>query len=300
MWIRNNKVGPGRLMFVAGHGAGNASDVYIQDNVLNGHYMGVDFVAPGGDTTAEHRAHRQRQSNAAEGNGRGTMVRFVGYDYIDVRNNTLVAQPGRDMVMAGLQRSCAVTVSGNDLGPNGVGQIKYLDETPYVCGTVPPLVKPTTPNVVRRASTSRSTSAAPAPGMIPCPTTTNCGGYYTGGAATPLRASSSGDRRAEHDAARRSAFRHPDSQWCVPAHAHLRRTRRSTSATRRFHVDIDDRIRLESSFDVNKEAGGKNKLVTHTYNVVVGDGVMDLDFEPGGTGANAPILSMIEIDRAGK
>ena len=90
MWIRNNKVGPGRLMFVAGHGSGNASDVYIQDNVLNGHSMGVDFVAPARDTR-QNIVLTGNVVEPPEGNGRETMVRFVGYDYIDVRNNTLVA-----------------------------------------------------------------------------------------------------------------------------------------------------------------------------------------------------------------
>ncbi len=32
--------------------------------------------------------------------------------------------------------------------------------------------------------------------------------------------------------------------------------------------------------------------------MTIGDGVLDLDLSPGGTGANGPILSFIEIDRA--
>jgi hypothetical protein len=67
---------------------------------------------------------------------------------------------------------------------------------------------------------------------------------------------------------------------------------------RRFHVDYDNRIRLETSFDVNRKAGGVNKVVRRTYQLTVGDGVMDLDLAPGGTGANGPILSFIEIDRS--
>ena len=39
------------------------------------------------------------------------MLRFVGYDYIDVRNNRQRSRPGRDMVMVGFMRSCEVTVS---------------------------------------------------------------------------------------------------------------------------------------------------------------------------------------------
>ena len=30
--IRNNKIGPGRLLFVAGHGVGDISDVFVTNN----------------------------------------------------------------------------------------------------------------------------------------------------------------------------------------------------------------------------------------------------------------------------
>ena len=48
VWIRNNKVGPGRLMFVAGHGAGALNDVHIVNNVLTGKAISIDMVAPDG------------------------------------------------------------------------------------------------------------------------------------------------------------------------------------------------------------------------------------------------------------
>ena len=45
---------------------------------------------------------------------------------------------------------------------------------------------------------------------------------------------------------------------------------------RRFQMDYDDRVRLETSFDVNRKAGGVNKIVRRTYEVTNGDGVLDL------------------------
>jgi hypothetical protein len=295
VFIRNNFAGRGRLLFVAGHGSGDVSDIYIQNNTLHNKNMGIDFVAPNGGRR-QNVVVTGNVSDFEVGNGRGAVLRFVGYDYIDVRNNVQPAQINRDMYMVGYERGCKVTVSGNDLGPYGAGQAKEL-EGPYDCGTTPPLVLPIKPTQFEGDRLTIDVGGNGGNGMIPCPATNNCGGYYTGGAANVLTASAGGtlaERTMLHgnlnfDIPIRSGTYNVTLTWIEPS---------ADISDRRFHVNMDGGVRVAVSVDINREAGGTNKVVRRTYPVVVGDGVMDIDLLPGGTGANAPILSLIDIDRA--
>jgi hypothetical protein len=294
VWIRNNKVGPGRLLFVAGHGAGDVSDVYIQNNVLTGRNMGVSFVSPA-PAMRQNIVVTGNVSDTAVGNGAGDALRFVGYNYIDVRNNRQPMQAGRDMYMVGIMRTCKATVSGNDI-PNGVGQLLYL-QPPIDCSTVPPLTPPIRPTMFEGQNLKIDVGGAGGAGVIPCPTPKECGGFYTGAAATPITAAGGGtlqERTMLHgnlafDIPIRSGSYNVTLTWIEPT---------ADISDRRFHLNMDAEVRRESGFDVNRAAGGKNKVVRRTYSVPVGDGVLDITTMPGGTGANGPILSFIEINRA--
>ena len=130
-----------------------------------------------------------------------------------------------------------------------------------------------------------------APGMIPCPTTTNCGGYYTGEAASVLTATSGGTLAERTMLNGKLKFAIPirtgtyavTLTWIEPT---------AGDGDRSFHLDMDGHVRVELSFDVYRRAGGRNIVVRRTYPVTVGDGVMNIDFLSSGA-----ILSMVEVAR---
>ena len=265
VWIRNNKVGPGRLMFVAGHGAGDVSDVYIQNNVLTGKNMGVDFVAPAGRRERQNIVVTGNVSDTAVGNGRGAVLRFVGYDYIDVRNNRQPMQAGRNMHMVGIMGSCKVTVANNDL-PNGVGQLIDLDDPPD-CSAIPPLTLPIRPTMFEGENLKIDVGGAGGAGIIPCPTTSNCGGFYTGARRDPDHGRRRWHAAGAHDAAWQPAVRHPDPQRHLQRHALVDRADGRHQRPTLPHRHRRPRSASKPSFDVNRVAGGKNKVVRRTYSV---------------------------------
>jgi hypothetical protein len=297
VWIRNNKVGPGRLLFVAGHGGGDVSDIYIQDNVLTGHHMGIDMAAPGG-MRRQNIVVTGNVSDSAIGNGRGAMLRFVGYDYLDIRNNVQRGQKDRDMYLVGTMRSCEVNVVNNDIGAYGAGQHKVLSAG-YDCSKVPPLVRPTAPAVWAGQEMAIDVGGAGSFVMVPCPTTNNCGGFYTGGAATPMVA---GPVTGAGTTMEYRTMLHGDLHFGVP----IRSGTYSVTLyfveptdgknLRRFHLDAE-RVRRESGFEVKKWAGGTNIVLRRRYDVTVGDGVLNIDTRPGGTGDYKALISLIKIER---
>jgi hypothetical protein len=297
VWIRANKVGPGRLMFVAGHGEGWVGDVYIQDNVLTGRSMGIDMVydAP---VRRQNIVVTGNTSDTMSGNGRGTTIRFVGYDHIDVRNNRQPMQPGRNMYLVGIMGTCKVTAANNDLAPGGVGQVKELTDTPYTgCTNTPPLtpaIRPTQFEGDRMIIDVGGTVAGF--GMIACPTTDDCAGYYRGGPATAITAARGGTLPQRTMLHGLLAFGIPIRSGTYNVKLSFIEPVFDDPNSRRFHLDIENR-RKESVFGVQKVAGDVNKLVERTYKVTVGDGVLNIDFYSGGTMPNAPIVSLIDIDR---
>ena len=293
VWIRNNKVGPGRLMFVAGHGAGDVSDVYIQDNVLTGKNMGVDFVSPG-PGKRQNVVVTGNVSDTPVGNGRGAALRFVGYDYIDVRNNRQPMQANRNMHMVAIMRSCKVTVANNDI-PNGVGQL-MVEGDPPDCGVIAPLTPMIRPTTFERRSTEDRRRRCRRHGRTPLSERNRLFRIFTGGPVEVLTATAGGTL------AQRTML-HGDLHFDIP----IRNSAYAVTLyfiepifndpnSRRFHFDIE-RVHAESSFGVEKAAGAQNKLVVRAYRATVGDGVLDIDFFSGGTSPNGPILSFIKIDR---
>ena len=292
MFIRNNVAGVGRLLFVAGHGAGDVSDIYIQDNVLHDKNMGVDFVAPAG-TRRQNIVVTGNRSDQGVGNGRGAVMRFVGYDYVHVWNNVQPAQRDRDMYMVGYQRSCEVTVSGNNIY-NGAGQAKESQ------GTVRRLREHASAHAADPAEQFEGQNlkidvGGNAAGMIPCSTETNCGGYYKGGATTVLTAASGGTLAERTSLLGNLKFAIPirSGTYAVTL-TYIEPV--ASIGERRFHLNMEGPVRVEVLFDVNRRAGGINRVVRRTYPVTVGDGVMDIEFL-GESGQYAPILSLLEVDR---
>ena len=297
VWIRNNKVGPGRLLFVAGHGGGNVSDIYIQNNILTGRNMGVDFVAPGG-TRRQNIVVTGNVSDSAVGNGRGTALRFVGYDYIDVRDNVQRGQKGRSMYMVGIMRSCKVTVANNDLGAYGAGQLKII--TGADCNSVPPLVLPVAPSVWAGEEMTIDVGGQGSAGEVPCPDASHCNGYFVGTAASPLVAGPV--TGVSGNTIEYRTMLQGDLHFAIPIRSGIYSVTlwfvepTDGKNLRRFHLDLE-RVRVESGFEVKKRAGGTNIVLRRRYDVTVGDGALNIDTWPGGTGEFGPILSLVQIER---
>ena len=297
--IRKNQVGAGRLEFVAGHGAGDVSDLVVQDNVLNGHSIGIDLAAP-----ATSRRHNVvvtgNRSNAAVGNPRAAVVRVVNYDVVDVENNRQPVQAGRNMHMVGSYNSCLVKAVGNDLGPNGAGQLVTLSAT-HQCGQPPSVVRTTAPAVfsARVLAIDAGGAGFPLWGVRPCFDRTHCDGYLVGGTA---RTAVAGTLRNVADNAlayRTMLIGNP--RFSIPIRSGTYVVTLSfveptvlKANQRRFQVD-SERQRMLLSFDVYKSTGNTNTLVKRSFSVTVGDGHLDIDFNGGSIGA---IVSFIVIERA--
>ena len=191
MWIRNNQVGPGRLLFVAGHGAGDVSDIYIQNNVLTGKNMGVDFVAPGRHTR-QNIVVTGNVSDTAVGNGRGAVCASSGTTTSTCATTVQPTQTDRDMYMVGYH----ALVQGHGLGqrhPQRRGPARRARGTARRLREHASARRPRSGRRMFEGQNLKiDVGGDGGGGVIPCPTTNNCGGFYSGGAATVLTAASGG------------------------------------------------------------------------------------------------------------
>jgi len=114
VFIMNNTVGEGRLLFVASHGGGPVDDVVISGNVLRGHGLGIDVLPPEGD----RRSNWVVTGNRSDTPVHSHPIRFFSVDGVVVKNNT---QPviGTDPGLV-LTDVCGAHFSGNDFGGAGV------------------------------------------------------------------------------------------------------------------------------------------------------------------------------------
>ncbi|HTD50034.1 MAG TPA: right-handed parallel beta-helix repeat-containing protein [Acidimicrobiia bacterium] len=163
VFVLDNTVGKGRLLFVASHGQGPVDNIVISGNRLVGHPLTIDAAAPG----------RQRRSNWVVTNNfsdtvvRSRPMRFSGIDGLDVSGNTQrVAgrQPG--VVMA---NDCGAKVSSNQFGSGGVRQKGAQCAAALAVPTAPALLgrgisTTTVPGVGTPGPSTTSGSTAPGRG----------------------------------------------------------------------------------------------------------------------------------------
>lgn len=168
--ISDNDIGPGRLSFLAGHGAaGRVEDIMVVDNRLSGKVMNISFKAP----TAQRRANFSligNVSNKAFGSPNAA-VTIEGFDGVTIRNNVLPLDAGRKMTPVQLKASCDVVVTGNQF-TNAAQEVKTDG---YDCGksssaaptTMRTAAEPSTPD---RTATPRSTTPVGVDATPPEPT----------------------------------------------------------------------------------------------------------------------------------
>ena len=133
VFVLNNTVGKGRLLFVASHGQGPVNNVVISGNRLLGHPLTIDVLPPG----KKRRSNWVVTNNVSNTVVRSRPMRFAGIDGLVVSGNTQRVtgkQPG--VVIAG---DCGAHVSGNQFGSGVVSQHGAHCAAALVMPKAPPL-----------------------------------------------------------------------------------------------------------------------------------------------------------------
>jgi hypothetical protein len=169
VFILNNTVGKGRLLFIASHGQGPVDDVVIAGNVLRGHALTIDVLPPEGD----RRSNWVVTNNVSNTTVNSRPMRFFSIDGLVVKNNTQAVAGGDAGVV--LTDDCGTHVSGNDFGRGDVQRHGRrcaaplrVPAVPAIAGRKRGLPPPTTTPPGHRPpttpGTSRHPTTQPAPG----------------------------------------------------------------------------------------------------------------------------------------
>jgi hypothetical protein len=177
VFVLDNTVGKGRLLFVASHGQGPVNDVVISGNRLTGHPLTIDAMAPDGT----RRSNWVVSDNVSDAPVHTRPMRFFGIDGLVVRGNT---QPvtGREPGVV-LTDVCGDKVSGNDFG-SGI-----VRRTTASCSAALTVPKPSAiPG--RGAGGSSSTSSLPSTTRARTPTSIALGPPASVSTSTSIPSSS--------------------------------------------------------------------------------------------------------------
>ncbi|MDQ1478578.1 MAG: hypothetical protein QOE62_3807 [Actinomycetota bacterium] len=117
VFILNNVVGKGRLLFVASGGQGPVSNVVVSGNRLDGHALSID-VKQSGKLRRSNWVVVNNVSNVDVENNR--VMRFMAVDGLLLRANRETIT-GKDPAVL-LSDVCGAVVSGNDFG---TGQVQH-------------------------------------------------------------------------------------------------------------------------------------------------------------------------------
>ncbi len=301
-WVRgvfivNNRVGSGRLKFVAGHGLGDVSNIYIVGNELRGKHLSIDMAAPEGVRRSNVVVTANRTTTAA-GTPFETVMRFINYDGVTVTDNVQPMNKGRDMSIAGVRNSCDVDVHGNDVGQYGVGQLVVF-EASYPCPVRPP-DDDEEPDPVFTGDVLAidvGATSTPVKGAVACGSKTTCP-FIVRGKADAFLSGPIENLKTPDEAFRTMIIGNP--RFEIPIRGGVYKVRLSfveptakKGRERRFQVGIEGRRRL-SGYDVFATAGGKNRRNDQEFVVTVGDGALTIVLE---SDAAQAVLSYILIER---
>jgi hypothetical protein len=140
VFVLDNAVGKGRLLFVASHGLGPVDNVVISGNQLRGHSLTIDVLPPG----KRRRSNWIVTDNSSDLTVKSRPLRFAAIDGLELRGNVQKVAGGQPAVA--LSGVCGQQVSGNEFG---AGAIR---ETGKTCAAA--LAVPAQPAIPGRAPSS--------------------------------------------------------------------------------------------------------------------------------------------------
>jgi hypothetical protein len=293
--IVGNHIGPGRLNFVAGEGAGDVSNIFIASNTLHGHGISVDLIGPPG-RTRYGVAVINNVSDIQVGSTRASVMRFINYEDVSVTNNVQPTPTNRVMSMVTAITSCNVEVTGNDLSPGGVGQV--VNQSPRSsCSPAPPTpVHPA--NYFDGQQMTIDVGNTKAGSAARCSDTSHCDGYLTAAdsathvVTAPLinPVASQADRSMlmgnfNFSIPMRNGNYKVTMTFVEPV---LRK-----GSQRLIHVDAEHQ-RVLNALDPFNLAHGRDRVLHRSFDMSVGDGALDLEIHGGPV---VPVLSYITITR---
>jgi hypothetical protein len=110
VFVLDNTVGNGRLLFVASHGLGPVDDVVISGNRLQGHDLNIDELPP----KKRRRSNWIITDNTSDSTMTGRALRIAQIDGLMIRGNK--QKVSGDQPALALSGVCGAQVSDNDFG----------------------------------------------------------------------------------------------------------------------------------------------------------------------------------------
>jgi hypothetical protein len=144
--ILDNRVGQGRLLFLASHGDGPVNNVVVSGNKLDGRVLNIDVVPAEDDRRARFWVTDNASSTAAE----RSPMRFWQIDGLVVRDNRQRVERAGEVGVI-LNGVCGAVVGGNDFG-SGTDAVR-ADGDP--CDASISARPPPPPPIAGRADTDR-------------------------------------------------------------------------------------------------------------------------------------------------
>jgi len=161
VFVLDNVVGKGRLLFIASHGQGPVDNIVISGNRLVGHALNIDAVPPEG----KRRSNWIVTDNVSDTVVHTRPMRFWGIDGLVVAGNTQHVRGEQPGVIA--TDDCGTHIARNDFGRGDT--VRNGD----VCAA--PLTVPTPPAILGRTArppTTTTTGPPVTPSTRPHPGTT--------------------------------------------------------------------------------------------------------------------------------
>lgn len=163
IFVLNNTVGAGRLLFIASHGAGPVDNIVIKGNQLFGHGLGIDVLPP----ESSRRSNWVVENNVSDVSVHSRPMRFFRIDGLVVRGNTQDVTNGDPGVV--LNDVCGARVDDNDFGKGGVRQTNTPCNAPLVVPVAPAFPGRTARGTVSPTTTGDSNPATSAPPKTSAP-----------------------------------------------------------------------------------------------------------------------------------
>jgi Right handed beta helix region len=114
VFVLNNTVGKGRLLFVASHGQGPVDNIVISGNQLHGHALTIDVLPPDN----KRRSNWIVTNNTSDMTVHNRPMRFFAIDGLVVSGNTQLVSGEQPGVI--VTNDCGAQITRNDFGAAGV------------------------------------------------------------------------------------------------------------------------------------------------------------------------------------